>query len=656
MRVTYEPENTGVPRVTGVVSANDAAGAVRITAERLDQGIAIPGLLNIGSGAPVTPGLILEILSKTPDTTVDAPVDAHSGERLLALSCVRARAALGWGPATDLEAIVEGELALARLRAFAPTRVDETLRVANEYLGSSLGPDNLTISGLMIAHGDTGEFEFDDLRFSINRAYHAGEFFPRKGLRPFGARGPRLAFYRLGIPRAEAEALPTQVQVQLVYSGPHRRWFDIPVVYAQLSRLQFARHSRLFPVHGGRSRLFVRQRGRGMFLTLRENNVTDTLRTKLTVLAARVASLIYHRPSVLLYEKQSSQYEESASVVFESLIDSGHDHVHFVLDRALIGQVPERYRSHVIPRFSFRHFYHFFAARTLVGTELGAHAIELRTIDRFLLHRLHRGGYNYVFLQHGVMYMVALSSAQRSFFRAGTTFPKRARIVCSSELEKRHFVELGGFAPEQMYVCGLPKLDHSYMDAGADRILIAPTWRPWEQNVVRTRPAKSRYYKMLVEMYEAVPDRLKDKTWILPHPLFRDVLRTTPLGDRIWAGDSYDEALRGAALLLTDYSSISYDAFYRGANVVFWWKEKDYCMEKYGGHLMLEEHTAFGPVCMDAESLASAVDDAYLTAQDADYVARYRDIVEFHDGHNTDRLIAMMEHDRLIRQAHHVAK
>ena len=52
---------------------------------------------------------------------------------------------------------------------------------------------------------------------------------------------------------------------------------------------------------------------------------------------------------------------------------------------------------------------------------------------------------------------------------------------------------------------------------------------------------------------------------------------------------SYDDILRDTAVLITDYSSIAYDAFYRGANVIFWWKEKDFCMEQYNGHLMLNE-------------------------------------------------------------------
>ena len=103
-----------------------------------------------------------------------------------------------------------------------------------------------------------------------------------------------------------------------------------------------------------------------------------------------------------------------------------------------------------------------------------------------------------------------------------------------------------------------------------------------------------------------------------------------------------DELLRDVSLLITDYSSIAFDAFYRGANVIFYWEEMEECMRQYGGdtHLMLSEESAFGPCCYRPDELRGAVESLYGSRQREIYLRRFGRIVEHHDGKNTDRLIA----------------
>lgn len=522
------------------------------------------------------------------------------------------------------------------------------IQIATEYLWSSLSNGFLSVFGVIVVRDRARELRLSELSVSIGGMHYALRTIPSAGITLGGGR-IRWALYRLRVHVYDLESLPPQTVARLVYAGSSGRWFDRPFGYAQLSHLRFARRGRLFSVHDGQSRAFVRQaKGNNLCLTVRARNYTDSVASRLKVLAASVASLLFRPNTVLLYEKESMRYEESGAAVFEALVDSGHRNVHFVLDSASIDKVPERYRSRVVKRFSFEHYYRFFCARTFIGTELVSHAIELRTIDRLLLYRLRRGRFVFVFLQHGVMYMVALDSTQRSFFRAGSDFPRQARIVCSSELEAKHFIELGGFRAEDIYTCGLPKLDRARRQPDADKILIMPTWRPWEQNLIRTNPTASDYYAMLLEIYESIPDSLRHKATILPHPLLRDSLGSTPLGSSLWESESYDSALSQGAMLITDYSSIAYDAFYRGANVAFWWKDKDTCMRHYGGHLMLDEHNACGPVCYDSAALRLAVESIYLKPQDPEFVRRYEQIVQYHDGHNTDRLLLLLERDRLV--------
>lgn len=278
-----------------------------------------------------------------------------------------------------------------------------------------------------------------------------------------------------------------------------------------------------------------------------------------------------------------------------------------------------------------------------------AHAIDLRVANKHAVRKINSKKLRYVFLQHGVMYMISLASDARKPARKGEGgVPKLTKTVVSSELEAQHFVEHGNYDYKDLYISGLPKFDRSKKLKDADKIVIMPTWRPWEYNQVRIDPQSTGYYEMLEDMIAGVPANLRDKIHLMPHPLFIREIEDSPLNKYIKPFSSYDVVLQQTDTLITDYSSVAYDAFYRGAKVIFWWKEKDYCMEQYGGFLMLDDKNVFGDIANGRRKLKEAINNNYLGKQQRKYVNRFRKIVEFKDGKNTERLIEMLVRDRII--------
>ena len=247
--------------------------------------------------------------------------------------------------------------------------------------------------------------------------------------------------------------------------------------------------------------------------------------------------------------------------------------------------------------------------------------------------------------------MVSLNSESRGFFKPKATRGKY-RVVVSSQEEAQHFIELANYKPEQLYVCGLPKYDRNTREQDADRIVLMSTWRPWEYNEVRFDLKQTGYYQMLVRMFEAVPAEMRDRVVILPHPLFFEAVghEEFPLKRYMDSESRYDDVLKHTAILVTDYSSIAYDAFYRGANVIFYWEEKDACMEHYGPstRLMLDGENAYGRICYSPAELTEALRKEDGAGQKQAYVENYRKIVEFHDGKNTERLLEMLREDELL--------
>ena len=111
-----------------------------------------------------------------------------------------------------------------------------------------------------------------------------------------------------------------------------------------------------------------------------------------------------------------------------------------------------------------------------------------------------------------------------------------------------------------------------------------------------------------------------------------------------------DDTLKQCDVLITDYSSIAYDAFYRGSNIIFCWEEKEECMANYGPEttLMLTEELAFGDVCYKSEQITDSIQRLYGKSQPDAYQEHYSKIVEHHDNRNSDRIVELLKKDGVL--------
>ncbi len=399
---------------------------------------------------------------------------------------------------------------------------------------------------------------------------------------------------------------------------------------------------------------FRQMRSNRLGLYVRSYNKSDSFFAKIKIFCAFVLSFFVKIPKlVILYEKNSSKYEESASVLFEELLENGYNNSYFILDKnyEFFDKVPEKFRKNIIIKHTFKHYLYFFVSKTFIGTEALVHAFDLKTFNPFALFKIANKNLNYIFLQHGVMYMVSLDSESRTMFNR-KELDGKYRVIVSSKAEAEHFTTLGRHYPEDVYITGLPKFDRNQYKENADKIVIMPTWRPWEINTARIDFTETNYYKMINRIFDAVPEELKDKVVILPHPLIVNELNKIPsaLADKIAVNVRYDDILAETAVLITDYSSIAYDAFYRGARVIFYWEEKDFCMEQYGPttKLMLNEDNVYGDVFYNCDGLNGSIRENYYNKQSQNYLDRYSKLVDFRDGKNTERLISFLKNDEVI--------
>ncbi len=382
--------------------------------------------------------------------------------------------------------------------------------------------------------------------------------------------------------------------------------------------------------------------GNAMCITCRETSILDSPKEKRRIrwasILAKVLKFKYGK-AILFFEKFASKYEESASVLYEKFLDEGETNAYFLIDRESdhLPRIQEKYRKNIIYKNTFKHYLMFFAADTFIATETMNHVFDLNVSDWRIRKRIDDEQYNYYFLQHGIMYMYTLK--ENPYFKKNSKgFGNNCKIVVSSQAEADHFIQGGNFTQQDLIVAGLPKFDQSYRNETHDKILIMPTSRDFEYNIIRNSPEESTYYQFVCSILNEIPEELKDKVILTPHPLIKDCFNETPIGKYIPEQWIYDELLRETQLLITDYSSIAYDAFYRGCNVLFCWEDKEMCLKKLGCGLMLDEETAFSDISRDFSDLKALIQKNYLAQEHTEeQLEKFRFIVEFHDNQNTKR-------------------
>ncbi len=513
---------------------------------------------------------------------------------------------------------------------------------------ASIKNSHLTIRALAlfkVINGKIPNFKFQNLNIIIDNKEYALKLTGKLKL----IKEYYLLFYSFKIPLNDIKNFDVQNKIIVNYQNLYQGRIIYNVFDFKKGKY---RNSKVFKLNN--TSLFLRQTIKNtMYLTVRESCLYDNSLSNAKLNLAYFISKIYPKKNIiLLYEKESSRYEESASVLYEKLIDKGYSNCYYIInkDNPIIATLPLKYQKNLIYKDTFKHLIYFFKCPTFIGSETIGHALQLRIANIHANRKVNNYNNKYVFLQHGIMYMISLNSELRSGFKNNQY--KFQRTVVSSALEAKHFIELADFKMSDLYITGLAKFDKSILNSDADKIVIMPTWRRWETNEARDNFANTKYYKMLERIISAIPTSLHDKIIVLPHPLISSAMvnSNSKLQKYLCLDKTYNDILKECRLLITDYSSISYDAFYRGSNIVFYWEEKDECLKNYGEGttLMLTEDLAFGEVCYNKKELQVVIEESYKGKQKAKFKNRYEKIVEFHDNKNTERIINCLKKDNII--------
>ena len=244
-----------------------------------------------------------------------------------------------------------------------------------------------------------------------------------------------------------------------------------------------------------------------------------------------------------------------------------------------------------------------------------------------------------VFLQHGV-----LGRKPAEYHKKYYDDPFDIFIVSSDSEKYDVVVNTMGYEENEVKVTGLARFDRLPMNHRGKDILLMPTWRDWINTDERFLNSEYYYrYKNLLEneRLHDILEKYNVNINFYPHyraqPFFNKELINTSEHIRFIAlGEkSVQELLIDHALLITDYSSVSFDFTMMNKPVVYYHFDEDRFFNR--GILRPVNETFLGDIAETEELLVSYI-EASIKNNFETNVDDISEIIKYRDHNNCERI------------------
>lgn len=346
------------------------------------------------------------------------------------------------------------------------------------------------------------------------------------------------------------------------------------------------------------------------------------------------------------FEKHASKAEEGTFEIFQKVRSAEGTRNFFLITKDAADYVWLKDEADVVPKFSLKSYWLTYRANNIIATEAPAHANVLRSNNKYI--RSAPFSQKFVLLQHGVTYMKAVD--KKGTFRKGRE-GEADHIVVSGKKERDAVVEMFGVDEEHTIKAGLPIFDQLIHDhitqKSSDIVTIMLTWKPYDEHFQDF--TQSSYYQTVIEVFDTLRKVVPtDNIRIVAHPKFTQHLSRTQIRESVWTG-CISEVLAQTKLLITDYSSVCYNVFYQGGAVCFYQPDLER-YERENGQLIPTPDEYIGRRTLTIQGLSqilqASIRDGIIDLpklRTAEHAKRYKQINEFSDGRNVDRIINRLQ-------------
>lgn len=380
-------------------------------------------------------------------------------------------------------------------------------------------------------------------------------------------------------------------------------------------------------------------------------NLMNRIKQKIAMLGSKIK--LSQKKTNVYFEKMASKADESAYRVFESVmrVRNVRSKNFFILakEAKMYRPMKKKYGKHLVAKYSLKHYYLLFKADYYISSDLSNHIINDRIYINEIMTKLKE--VPLIFLQHGIMFAKPVENPLGKIFYKEYGAYNVYKNVVSSDLEAFEFYKMG-YTSKDLIKTGLATFDYAEIVKNSQKIVYMPTYRYWEEGMIYSGDIeKTTYYASLLNMIKVFEKNgLLDDLILVSHNKFSEyIIKALPEYRHLFA-DNPSEALKIGRIFISDYSSAIYDAIYRGAYPIFYWKNKDYLSENYQAEPPITEKNAPGPVATSDEELVAIIKEAIATNYylNNDYLNKYRNINQFTDNRNTERIVNYLLADNIL--------
>ena len=297
----------------------------------------------------------------------------------------------------------------------------------------------------------------------------------------------------------------------------------------------------------------------------------------------------------LVSEKFSSMAQDNGYYFFKHCMDENEEaylnkKIYYIISKDSPDHYKvDPYKDRVIDFMTVRHMIYTQAADLIVSSDSRYHTYAM--VCRHSIFNRYLRVKKFVFLQHGVIALKKVDNFYGKGLRGECDL-----FVVSTNAEKQTIVDNFGYEPDEVINTGLPRWDVLHdTSEGTREIMIMPTWRNWLDSVPDKDFEESDYFKHYMGLlnsrrFSDILEKYDLQVNFYLHAKFQEYSENFKAVNKrihlISFGEvAVNEMLMKCRMLITDYSSVSWDILYQDKPILFYQFDLDKYNEAHGSYI-----------------------------------------------------------------------